>query len=557
MIVRPVGRLRPAGAAVVAAALALTGCSDGSRGGTPSRPTASGSASGSGISASARPSGAPGDPPTAGAQAATTAAVCGRAAPGPTSPPAGAVPVDPGVVGDLSAKTDAGPPGTTFWLAPGVHRLGSHQFDQVRPKDGDTYLGAPGAVLDGGRQNFYAFVGTATRVAIRHLTVRGFLPPVDQGVVNHDSGPNWVIEADTLTGNAGAALMGGQGEVVRGNCLSDNGQYGLNACCGRLGKIQVTGNEFVGNNVDDLERRIPGCGCTGGMKFWDVDGADVVGNWIHDNHGPGIWADTNNNDFLIEHNLIEGNDGPAVFYEISYNAVIRDNVIRRNAIVEGKRFSARKDPFPVAAIYLSEAGGEPRVPARTDRIDISGNLLTDNWAGITLWENADRFCNSLANTSTGVCTRLVSRASSCARPGIARSPLFGDCRWKTQRVAVHGNWFAIEPAVTGCTTRCSRMAVLSNYGTFPDWSPYKGPVVQQAIVFRQDNRWYDNTYVGPWLFTTLDGGTDVGAATWRAEPYRQDRGSTFIGTPSPTSSSPTTSTSPSATAATASSAQHS
>jgi hypothetical protein len=26
---------------------------------------------------------------------------------------------------------------------------------------------------------------------------------------------------------------------------------------------------------------------------------------VHDNHGTGLWADTNNNDFLIEDNLIE------------------------------------------------------------------------------------------------------------------------------------------------------------------------------------------------------------------------------------------------------------
>jgi hypothetical protein len=495
----------------------MAGCSGGSRPGSAGRAAASAPAA----SATVRTA------PAAGALAGTAAAVCGRTAPGPGSPPAGAVRIDPAVIADLSAKTNAHPAGTTFWLAPGTHRLGTERFDQVRPKDGDTYVGAPGAVLDGGRTNFYAFVGTAARVTVRNLTVRGFIPPVDQGVVNHDSGPGWLIEADTLSGNAGAALMAGPDQIVRGTCFAGNGQYGLNACCGLLRRVQVIGNEFTGNNADDIERRIPGCGCTGGMKFWDVDGADITGNWIHGNHGPGIWADTNNNDFLIERNLIEDNDGPAVFYEISYNAVIRDNVIRRNALTEGRVFAARKDPFPVAAIYLSESGGEPRVPARTDRIDISNNLLADNWSGITLWENADRFCNSLANTSTGVCTRLVARTSLCARPAIAVRPLVDDCRWKTQRVAVHDNWFTVGAVSTGCTGRCARMAVLSNYGTFPAWSPYQGAVVQQALTFRQDNRWYGNTYVGPWMFTTLDGARDVPAGVWQQAPYRQDAGSTF------------------------------
>src|SRR5262249_13648984 len=65
--------------------------------------------------------------------------------------PAGAVVVDPGT--DLSAVTRANPAGTTFWLSPGTHLLAPDQFGQVIPKDGDVYLGAPGAVLDGQRVN--------------------------------------------------------------------------------------------------------------------------------------------------------------------------------------------------------------------------------------------------------------------------------------------------------------------------------------------------------------------------------------------------------------------
>jgi Right handed beta helix region len=486
------------------------------------------------VSACASPPGHDAGRPAQGAAAAATtasgaqkAAVCGRTSPGPAEAPAQAVRVNPSVVGDLWHKTEANPPGTTFWLAPGTHRLGRDMYDQVQPKAGDTYLGAPGAVLDGGRANFYAFTGEATDVTIKHLTVTGFVPPTDQGVVNHDSGDDWVIEDDTLTDNSGAALMSGSGQVVRGNCLKDNGQYGLNACCGSPKKLRLEGNEFVGNNADDIEKKIPGCGCTGAMKLWGVNGADIRGNWIHDNHGPGIWADTNNNDILIENNLIEGNDSSALVYETSYNAIIRDNVIRRNNIVDGKGFADRGDTFPAATIYLSEAGGDPRVPARTDKIDIYGNRFEDNWSGITLWENADRFCNSPANTSTGVCTLLVKDVAGCRQPKIATAPLYGNCRWKTQRVAIHDNTFSVNPGAIGCKTGCFRMAVLSNYGTYPNWSPYKGDVVQKAITFNQDNRWYHNTYLGPWTFTTEDAKGKVGPADWQAPPYQQDRGSTF------------------------------
>src|SRR5207248_9143873 len=116
------------------------------------------------------------------------------------------------------------------------------------------------------------------------------------------------------------------------NCLRDNGQYGMNAYQdgNAITGLVVEGNEIVGNNTDDWENREPGCGCSGGVKFWSVGGADVRGNWVHGNRGVGRWADTNDNDFLIEGNLVEGNDGAAIIYEASYNAVIRNNMIRRN-----------------------------------------------------------------------------------------------------------------------------------------------------------------------------------------------------------------------------------
>jgi Right handed beta helix region len=458
----------------------------------------------------------------------TVAAVCRDRAQGPAEAPANAVRIDPSVRGDLAVKSGAAPAGTTFWLAPGVHRLEDYEYAQVAPKAGNTYLGAPGAVVDGAGVNRYAFTGKAAGVTIKYLTVKGFVPPPDEGVVNHDSGADWVIEDNTITDNRGAGMMAGPRQIMRGNCLKDNGQYGLNACCGSLVDLQLVGNEFVGNNADDLERKKPGCGCTGGMKLWAVDGADIRGNWIHGNHGPGIWADTNNNDFLIEGNLIEGNDDPAIFYETSYNAIIRNNLLRRNNLLEGKDYARRGDGFPVATIYVSESGGEPRVRARTDKIEIYGNVLEDNWGGITLWENADRYCNSPNNTSTGVCTLLVKDVSQCRQPAIKTAPLFGDCRWKTQRVVIHGNRFSVNPQAIGCASGlCARMAVLSNFGTSPDWSPYKGNVISEAITLHQANRWYGNTYTGPWTFVFHDASRAATLDEWRAAPYRQDQGSTF------------------------------
>ena len=104
-----------------------------------------------------------------------------------------------------------------------------------------------------------------------------------------------------------------------------------------------------------------GCGCTGGGKFWDVRNVKVTNNYVHDNKGVGLWADTNDNNFLFEGNWIEDNDGQAIFWETSYNIAIRNNVIRHNFSKRG-RGGSLGDNFPDAAIYISESGGDERLP---------------------------------------------------------------------------------------------------------------------------------------------------------------------------------------------------
>lgn len=483
--------------------------------------------------------------------APTTApvSVCANPVPGPATAPVGSVVVDPAVASDLSTKTDASPAGTTFWLAPGTHTLGTGQFNQIAPKDGDSYIGAPGAILDGKGVNLYAFTQHASNVTIKYLTVQGFVSPRDQGVVNHDSGNGWVIADNVFRNNKGGALMAGANQQVLRNCLKDNGQYAMNAwqAAGGITGLVVDGNEIVGNNTDDWETQVPGCGCTGGIKFWAVNGADVRNNWVHGNHGSGLWADTADNDFLIENNVIEDNDAAGVFYEISYNMTLRNNLIRRNAWAQGKQFSDRNDSFPIGSIYLSEAGGEPRVPARTSKVEIYGNTFVDNWGGVTGWENADRFCNSPNNTSGSYCTSLGVATASCVQPGIASAPLYSDCRWKTQNVDVHDNTFSVDPAtVPGCvpSNRCARSAIVANYGSSPAWSPYQGSVVADAISGAQNNRFHDNTYTGPWNFEIHDPAHPVDVAGWRAAPWSQDIGSTFSAAPTttPTSTVVTTTT---------------
>jgi parallel beta-helix repeat protein len=448
---------------------------------------------------------------------------------GPSVAPAGAVVVGVGM--DLGSVVDESPAGSVFWLAPGVHVLGGGEFAQVVPKVGDVFVGGPGAVLDGRGVNRYAFGQGASDVRISYVTVRNFVAPRDEGVVNHDSASGWVVEHSTIENNGGAGVMGGPGMVLRWNCFRGNGQYGFQFYRGGdgIGGIVVDHNEVTGNNVDDWERRVPGCGCTGGAKFWAVDGATITSNWIHDNHGPGLWADTNDRNFVIEGNLIEGNDGVGLFYEISYNAVIRGNTFRGNGFVDVP------DGFPSGAIYISESGGDVRVDG-PPVIDIVQNWFVDNHDGVVLWENADRFCNSPNNTSSGYCTLVVASVSECTPGVIDSAPAFDDCRWKTQNVSVRENLFEMDKQAVGCS-ECGRNAIIANWGTDPSWSPYQQDVVRQAITFEQNNTFADNTYTGDWSFYAYDESVSLTFAQWSTAPYYQDTNGRFrgFGDVSPTS----------------------
>jgi hypothetical protein len=462
------------------------------------------------------------------------AKVCGNEAllAGPASAPAGAVTVS--TTQPLYDLTKAYPSGTTFWLEPGVHVLGSGAYNQVIPKDGNTYIGAPGAILDGARKNRYAFTGQAVDVTVKNLTIQRFGgrgTDSDEGVVNHDSAAGWLLEHNTIRDNAGAGVMIGSRNVLRGNCLTQNGQYGFNSYNPHnVAGITLDGNEISANNTDGWETRRPGCGCTGGGKFWMTSKAVVKNNWVHDNKGAGLWVDTNSVGFLFENNYLSDNSAQGLIYEASYNALIRGNTFVHNGWEAGPRIQG----FPTGALYVSESGSDSRVPGPYNQtFEITGNVFTDNWSGVILWENADRFAGSPATTNTHVNTLVNAAvtARSCTEANLQKEPYRDDCRWKTQNVQVHDNLFSLDPdkmaGNCGALTGCGYNGLFSNWGTYPAWknSPYHDDAIQDWITFKQGNRFYSNTYAGPWHFLIHGQGNSVNWAMWQGAPYGQDKDS--------------------------------
>lgn len=464
--------------------------------------------------------------------ASPPARICGAASlRGPARPPKGAVVVHPHQ--QLDAVVARHRAGTTFWLASGRYVLRGGGFAQVDPKDHDRIIGGPHVVLDGRRIDHYAFGGTARGVRLEHLIVVNFgislTDDQSEGVVNHDAGHHWSMSALSVRNNGGAGVFLGTGDVVRDSCLARNGQYGFSAYAPRgVRDLRLVHNEITGNNTADWERREPGCGCSGGGKFWHVRTATVRDNWVHNNRGVGLWADTDNVGFLFEGNYVAGNTDVGIDYEISYNAQIVGNTFVRNALVDGPR-----DGFPQPALYISESGSDPRAGSRFGtQFLISHNRFVDNYSGVVLWENANRFESSPDNSSSTDRTLVDPKATlSACRAHIAEKPYYDDCRWKTQNVLVTHNTFRIDPSAMPSTCRtadgCGYVGLFSQWGSDPSWSPYQGTVVEKHITDDQHNQFRANRYIGPWHYMLRELGRSVSWGTWRAEPTRLDAGSTL------------------------------
>jgi len=456
------------------------------------------------------------------------AAICGNTSilTGPATAPTGAITVPAG----NNSAVNWNQSGATFYFASGTHTLGNSASSTIVPAANTTFIGAPGAILSGQGINYVAFDQTATGVTIEYLTIENFVAPLNNGVVNHDTGAHWTVEYNTITDNTGAGVMIGPSNVVAYNCLSANGQYGFSAYNSTGdSNIVLDHNEITGNNTGNWEVVDVGCGCTGGGKVWNTIGAQITNNYVHNNFGPGIWVDTNNAGILISGNYIANNDDEAIVYEISYNGSITNNNMLGNEVVQGAALAAEGDYFPAGAIYISNSGGDSRVDGGLySTFSISGNNFDDNWGGVTLFQDANRFCG--ATPGVGPCTLANSAAnlSTCVAGTINNPPYFSDCQWKTQNVSVTNNQFTFSADDVGCVNPgCGENAIIANDGTAPSWSPYLGAGIANAVATDQGNQFNNNTYTGDWNFAA--GTASLIWSAWQGNPYFQDSASTYDG----------------------------
>ena len=256
--------------------------------------------------------------------------------------------------------------GTTYIVKAGVH---DRNFS-VRPRSGDMFCGEPGAVLDGGRSLPFAFYGQATNVTLDSITVQNYNTGKQRGAIQPDTqASGWVVRDVSALRNYWAGLMAADHMKILGGHYNDNGQLGIggNAATGVLldgldeDRTTMDGPELARNHTlhasCDYE--------AGGMK-WDVGQVTIRNVHVHHNDCRGLWADMNAHDALIEHNLVEDNLAEGIFYEISRDAVIRNNRVYRNGVR--------------AAGWYWDGGV---TVASSFNVEVYGNQLSGNYNGIT------------------------------------------------------------------------------------------------------------------------------------------------------------------------------
>ncbi len=303
---------------------------------------------------------------------------------------------------DIQAAIDAQPVGTTFILTAGVYRGQS-----LTPKDGDTFEGEDGAVLNGailltsfekdsdywvttvqdvqpwfsgecmpnfdgcnnaedvyfddsplrhvntldevqaGRWYFdydtgkvylgddpskktvelsttyRAFQGSASKVTIRNLTIEKYAGPGQISAINGEDSTGWVVDNNTVWLNSGVGITIGTKMQVINNRVIRNGQLGVS---GIGDDVLVQNNEIAFNNYASYD---PGWEA-GGTKFVKTNHLRVIGNSVFNNVGPGLWTDIDNIDVTYADNLVVGNASAGIFHEISYDALIENNVVKFN-----------------------------------------------------------------------------------------------------------------------------------------------------------------------------------------------------------------------------------
>lgn len=170
----------------------------------------------------------------------------------------------------------------------------------------------------------HAFIGHASNVVIRSIIVEKYASVAQRGAIEFRDAKGWRLMDVVARWNHGVGARVGAEAKIIGGSFSHNGQLGIGG--GKGGGIILDGAEIAFNNYAGYSWRWE----AGGTKFTDTRGMTIRNTCVHNNFGPGLWTDIDNIDVKIVRNKVFDNRGDGIKHEISYKAVIRENLVARN-----------------------------------------------------------------------------------------------------------------------------------------------------------------------------------------------------------------------------------
>jgi Right handed beta helix region len=169
----------------------------------------------------------------------------------------------------------------------------------------------------------FAFESSAPGVLIKNMTIEKYASVAEKGAIQAQGAVGWTVENCELRLNSGAGIAAGSGTRVRDCNIHHNGQIGITGV-GR--DVLIERNRIWENNT----REFLSSWEAGGVKLAASEDVVLRDNYVHDNGGAGLWCDIECRGVLYEGNIAERNRGAGIFHEISFSAVIRNNIVRHN-----------------------------------------------------------------------------------------------------------------------------------------------------------------------------------------------------------------------------------
>lgn len=207
------------------------------------------------------------------------------------------------------------------------------------------------------------------------------------------TGSGWTIEHNNIHDSygkpgQGIAFYGADEGTIEYNCFSKMGDY--------AGGGSGTGTIFDYNEIQETAYEPdPGCGCSGGGKWWGTLNANIVDNaFVTDGVGsgqPAVWLDNGNTGTLIEGNYFYRDAGSAIVNETGYNMRVYDNLFLDDGWGNGHGQGSNND----GAVNLNSSGGFNIPGSRYENsISVGSNYFIDDWEGIDIWQAGQRSCDN-------------------------------------------------------------------------------------------------------------------------------------------------------------------